>query len=257
MTHHFSTGPHVTSSVRSTRSTTVTHSSGGSSKSVVSGMPLTAGHFATPYVTTSTTRYSSTAPTLFTQTAVPQQASLLSDASLLNLMPSAGLLRHQPMYMTGLQAPALMSAPMGLATPNATATATATSRMQSSMTIRGLHCEGTLGLTDAAIVEAQNLFVGVAPFVLDEATLEVTPTLSVITRNPDIKYYMPTLPDGAPLSLKQLRTMAGMEANATVHVGLPGQQSFILTQEADGMLKVVNGPQEAASKGNVLGTLRM
>lgn len=65
------------------------------------------------------------------------------------------------------------------------------------------------------------------------------------------------LPNGAPMTLAQLRTLAGLDTTATVHVALPGQQSCILSQEADGILKVSNGPQGMSTAGTVLGTMRV
>lgn len=45
----------------------------------------------------------------------------------------------------------------------------------SSLDLNGVHCEGAIAISESMIVEAKNVFVGIAPFTLDAETLEITP----------------------------------------------------------------------------------
>eukprot|EP01056_Protomagalhaensia_sp_Gyna25_P001902 Protomagalhaensia_sp_Gyna_25__1901@NODE_2007_length_1350_cov_876_328757_g1654_i0_p1_GENE_NODE_2007_length_1350_cov_876_328757_g1654_i0NODE_2007_length_1350_cov_876_328757_g1654_i0_p1_ORF_typecomplete_len211_score32_47AsmA/PF05170_14/0_081_NODE_2007_length_1350_cov_876_328757_g1654_i0174806 len=131
-----------------------------------------------------------------------------------------------------------LSAPMTLATnqqPNTKATYTSSA----SLTINGVRCEGHIGLSNDRIIQAKNLFVGVAPFVLSQATLEVTPELTVVARNPDIKYHLDELPNAniQSLTLSELRKLAHIEQNAPIYIGLPGQAAALAT-ESGGALQL-------------------
>eukprot|EP01054_Gregarina_sp_Poly1_P000589 Gregarina_sp_Poly_1__588@NODE_113_length_13886_cov_267_363051_g100_i0_p7_GENE_NODE_113_length_13886_cov_267_363051_g100_i0NODE_113_length_13886_cov_267_363051_g100_i0_p7_ORF_typecomplete_len297_score21_73_NODE_113_length_13886_cov_267_363051_g100_i088189708 len=135
------------------------------------------------------------------------------------------------------------SLPMGLATgPATTSMQTATSNQitysnSASLTINDVRCEGYIAVSNDRIVEAKNLFVGSAPFVLSQETLEVTPEMTVVARNPDIKHHISELPNAEceSLTLSELRRLAGMDENAQLWIGLPGQAASAATESHGGI----------------------
>lgn len=108
------------------------------------------------------------------------------------------------------------------------------------MTINGLLCEGYIACSNDKIIQAKNLFIGVAPFHLGTDTLEVTPDYTVVTRNPDIVYHLADLPNESfqSLTLAELRSVAQIPADKPVFIGLPGQAASIATAGPDGSIMI-------------------
>eukprot|EP01053_Blabericola_migrator_P000777 Blabericola_migrator_1__776@NODE_1195_length_5142_cov_387_875271_g810_i0_p3_GENE_NODE_1195_length_5142_cov_387_875271_g810_i0NODE_1195_length_5142_cov_387_875271_g810_i0_p3_ORF_typecomplete_len269_score41_72OCC1/PF15506_6/0_14_NODE_1195_length_5142_cov_387_875271_g810_i042985104 len=129
------------------------------------------------------------------------------------------------------------SVPMGLAPATTTSRQSSASQQvtysnAASLTINGVRCEGYIAAANDRIVEAKNIFIGVAPFVLTQETLEVTPEMSVVARNPDIKCHIGDLPSAEheSLTLSAMRQLAGIEEGGAVYVGLPGQAAALVSE---------------------------
>lgn len=264
----YSTGP--VSSTRTVRTTHTTTGGGllGGTAGFGIGVPTTIGGAPTLLGTTlmpaGHTRVVQTSQPIMTQTRyvnttgapsmVYQSGPVMMGSGLTRLGSIS--LRPLTTYSTTMAAaPVTMGiAPMMHMTQASAATATqqATYTNSASLTINGLLCEGYIACSNDQIIQAKNLFVGVAPFHLGTDTLEVTPDYTVVTRNPDIIYHLADLPNEScqALTLAELRSLAQIPADKPVYVGLPGQAACQATAGPDGSIMI---QQTDARVGKLVG----